>query len=194
MSETSDLRSLAKTAGVDYKTFYRGANFRDAVLKGQDLSEFDLSGAQHNNPLELFLLKPSDEKVDDVSSDARLVRLNITINEAIHHWLRRRNRGIMNAHVDRIINCFIRDHLRFYSESGARGSINLEQEIMRNFEEQIGMNSSRRSPVAYSVNYSTRERIYRVSTLLGATNAEFVRVAIYWVLLFDKVRGLKQQA
>ena len=44
-TDTSDLKELARIAGADYKTFYRGANFRSADLSGQDLHEFDLRGA-----------------------------------------------------------------------------------------------------------------------------------------------------
>lgn len=44
-AETSDLRELAKAAGANYKTFWRGADFEGVDLRGQDLRDFDLGDA-----------------------------------------------------------------------------------------------------------------------------------------------------
>ena len=51
MADTEDLRELAKIAGYDYQTFYRGANFRGADLSHQDLEGVDLSRATNISAL-----------------------------------------------------------------------------------------------------------------------------------------------
>ncbi|MCK0119462.1 hypothetical protein MWU61_02845 [Loktanella sp. F6476L] len=45
-ADTDDLGELAKIAGTDPRTFYRGANFRDADLTKQNLLNYDLSDSQ----------------------------------------------------------------------------------------------------------------------------------------------------
>ena len=45
-SDKDDLKSLATIAGADYRTFYRGANFRKSDLTHENLLEFDLD---HSN-------------------------------------------------------------------------------------------------------------------------------------------------
>ena len=44
-TDHTDLAGLAKIAGGDPKTFYRGANFNNADLRGEDLRGFDLTDA-----------------------------------------------------------------------------------------------------------------------------------------------------
>lgn len=44
-SPTDDFRELAAIAGGDPATFYCGANFNDADLRGQDLRGFSLHAA-----------------------------------------------------------------------------------------------------------------------------------------------------
>ena len=42
---THDLRELARMAGANPRTFYRGANFRKSDLTDEALENFDLTGA-----------------------------------------------------------------------------------------------------------------------------------------------------
>jgi hypothetical protein len=193
LADTSDLRNLATIAGADYRTFYRGANFRSADLSGQDLAGLDLSGATRNTKLLLQGINFGNLDAEPESTRRSDVRINITINQAIHEWLKRRNRGFMNAHVERLIVCFIRDHLQSYEVSETfepQTSKALEEKILVMHSDEIGIVARRRVPVAYSLGYRVRDAIYLLSEALGITNSEAVRISIYWVLLHDLVRGI----
>jgi hypothetical protein len=186
LDDSSDLRELARIAEANATTFYSSANFRKSDLSNQDLSGLDLSSAR---------LSEARLSAGSIPSNERNQRLLVNINHEIHSELRRRNPRQLSGHVDRLL-------ARFYSgpakdlmvaEFRLRSS---RTALIRTMERELcGMIGKdydprdKRSLVSYFIFPSTRRLLvesdlYRFGSI---RLSECARLAIYWMLLHDKL-------
>lgn len=180
LADTSDLRELANIAGADPKVFYKSAR-----ITREDLKSVDARGVVLPSGLGDF------EYPEESTS-----RLILKINPLIHQLIKRGNRNALSAHVSVLLRVFLDEY--FPNELKARASSSkLEGELLKivlsdfKIEGLPAKHFIFRRTVSYHVDEEIKGRLLRAAMVAGRTQSELARYAIYFCLLFDPVRNIR---
>ena len=176
LADTNSLKELALLAGGDPKSFYRTADFTSV-----DIGKLDARGVK----------LPELEHWD--IGGAKTTRLLIKINPLVHLVIKNGNVGALSAHINVLLRTFLDDHFPMLMSHKKLDSRRLENELLAKMLDNFRFSEPPpifdRKTVSYHVEESLKERISLEARRIGQTQTEFARVAIYYTLLNDSVRG-----
>jgi hypothetical protein len=188
LTDTNSLLRLAQIAGGDPKTFYKSADF-----SGLDLKKIDTKGVS----------LPDELSVKRDEENATTTRLLIKIAPGIHELVKSGNPSGLSAHISVILRVFLDEHLDAWAKTrinSQRLEIELIRELSQGFKiVPVGISTFKRNHdfihqpkrrVSYHIDENLKSRLMNSANRYNRSLTEFGRIAIYYVLLYDRIRSL----
>ncbi len=111
--DTDSLRTLANVARGDPASFFRGANFDDADLRGQDLRGFNLQGASFNRTRTDRNTKV-DQQYAGIVGTGRRVSIDAYIDERLLSYISRSYPNFNKYHSSQILGDILEENYYSY--------------------------------------------------------------------------------
>lgn len=184
----NDLENLARVAGQDPRTFYRGANFRDADLSGEKLDNFDLVNARLQKSANQSDRRSYSGFLDvPLGHSGKRVRMSTKMLVPLHELLLAANPRQLSDHLE----------LAVYRNTTSLSTDDLKILMSRNLVVEAAATLSKigvefpslEQRFAYTFSIEFRDRMYDLARRLNVSSGVALSRMIYFVFCYDEVSG-----